>query len=329
MRKYLLLLVILMANCFIGFAQTSPERRTATFLNNLNQFQQVFGNQNYPRARAQDVAADDNTYTCSSKLTAIRDSSSSFRSSSVSSLALQGFGFTIPEDATIQNISVKVRRFKKGTPSVGDHILSLMQRYQQVSANEPGRYGVMWSYLDDEELDYPGRIYPAAETEYLFSQSGSGNNGGVNHNQPYQWTPAMVNAVTFGVRIDNYPPIGKGSAQACYDFVEVTVEYSQPEPGARKSPAIKETKPVKEPVVYPNPFTTKANIQFTASESGRAAVELYNIAGTKIRILFSANVVQGEVYNASFGDALLPGGVYVYTISNGKQKHTGRMIKLE
>jgi len=26
---------------------------------------------------------------------------------------------------------------------------------------------------------------------------------------------------------------------------------------------------------------------------------------------------------------LLPGGVYVYTISNGKQKHTGRMIKLE
>jgi hypothetical protein len=329
MRNFLLLLVILMTNCFIGFAQTSRQTRTATYLNNLNQFQQVFGNQNFPRAKAQDVAADDNIYTCSSKLTAIKDSGSSFRSSSVSSLALQGFGFTIPDDANIQNILVKVRRFKKGGPSVGDHILSLMQRYQQVNANEPSRYGVMWSYLDDEELDYPGRVYPATETEYLFSQNGSGNNGGVNHNQPYQWTPAMVNAVTFGVRIDNYPPIGKGSVQVCYDFVEVTVEYSQPELGTRKSPAIIETKPLKAPIVYPNPFTTKTNIQFTASESGRAIVELYNIAGRRIRTLFSANVVQGEVYNASFGGALLPGGVYVYTISNGKQKQTGRIIKLE
>ena len=328
MKKYLLLLVILPANLF-GFAQTTSETRTATYLNNLNQFQQVFGNQNYPRARPQDVAADDNIYTCSAKLTAIKDSGSSFRSGSVSSLALQGFGFTIPDDATILNIIVKVRRFKKGTPSVGDHILSLMQRYQQMSPDAPSRYGVMWSYLDDEELAYPGRIYPATETEYLFPQSGSGNNGGVQHNQVYQWTPAIVNAITFGVRIDNYPPIGKGSVQACYDLVTVTVEYSQPATKAGRSSAAAEVKTLREPIIYPNPFTTKTNIQFTASESGRAVVELYNIAGTKIRTLFSANVVQGEVYNASFGDALLPGGVYVYTISNGKQKHTGRMIKLE
>jgi len=328
MRKYLFF-VILSASCLFGFAQNSSQTRTATFLNNLNQFQQVFGNQNYPRARAQDVAADDNIYTCTSKLTAIKDSGSSFRSSSVSSLALQGFGFEIPDDATILNIIAKVRRFKKGTPSVGDHILSLMQRYQQVSPDAPSRYGVMWSYLDDEELDYQGRVYPATETEYLFSQSGSGNDGGVNHNQAYQWTPAMVNAITFGVRIDNYPPIGKGSVQVCYDLVEVTVEFSQPAAKAGRSSVAAEVKPLKEPIIYPNPFTTKANIQFTASESGRAVVELYNIAGTKIRTLFSANVIEGEVYNTSFGDALLAGGVYVYTISNGKQKHTGKLIKVE
>ena len=329
MRKYLFLLVILSANSFLCFAQTSSQTRTATYLNNLNQFQQVFGDQNYPRARPQDVAADDNIYTCSSKLTAIKDSTSSFRSTSVSSLALQGFGFTIPDDATIENIVVKVRRFKKGTPSVGDQILSVMQRYQQTSPGVPSRYGVFWTYADDEELEYPGRIYSATETEYLFSQSGSGNNGGFNHNEAYEWTPAMVNAITFGVRIDNYPPIGKGSVQVCYDQVTVTVEYSQPVTKAGRSPAVAEVKPLKEPIIYPNPFTTKTNIQFTASENGRAVVELYNIAGTKIRTLFSANVIQGEVYNASFGDALLPGGVYVYTISNGKQKHTGRIIKLQ
>jgi len=326
MRKYLFLLVILSANLFC-FAQTSSQTKTAAYLNNLNQFQQVFGNQNYPRARPQDVAADDNIYTCTSKLTAVKDSASPSRSSS--SLALQGFGFTIPDDATIENIVVKVRRFKKGTPSVGDLILSLMQRYQQTSPDAPSIYGVMWTYADDEELEYPGRIYPATETEYLFSQSGSGNNGGLFHNHAYQWTPTMVNQVTFGVRIDNYPPIGKGTVQVCYDLITVTVEYSQPATKAGRSSAAADVKMLREPIIYPNPFTTKANIQFTASESGRAIIELYNIAGTKIRTLFSANVIQGEVYNTSFGDALLPGGVYVYTISNGKQKHTGRIIKLE
>jgi hypothetical protein len=204
------------------------QTRTATFLNNLNNFQQVFGNLNYPRARAVDVSANDNICTCSSKLIAIKDSASSFTSNSVSTLALQGFGFTIPDDATIENIVVKVRRFKKGSPSVGDHILSVIQRFQS-GPGQPSRYGVMWTYADDEELEYPGRIYPASETEYLFFQSGSGNNGGINHTQAYQWTPAIVNHQYFGVRIDNYPPIGKGSVQICYDLVDITVEYSLPE----------------------------------------------------------------------------------------------------
>jgi len=327
MRKYLLLLVILSENLF-GFAQTTSQTRTAAYLNNLNQFQQVFGNFNYPRARAQDVAANDNIYTCTSKLTAEKDSGST-HSTSLSTLALQGFGFTIPADATIENIVAKVRRFKKGTPSVGDHILSLMQRFQGGGAGVPSVYGVMWSFLDDEELDYPGRIYPATETEYSFSQKGSGNNGSGYHDQAYEWTSDMVNAITFGVRISSYQPIGKGTVQICYDLVEVTVEYSQPATKAGRSSVAVEVKPLKEPIIYPNPFTTKANIQFTASESGSAVIELYNIAGTKIRTLFSANVVQGEVYNTSFGDALLAGGVYVYTISNGKQKHTGKLIKVE
>jgi hypothetical protein len=73
------------------------------------------------------VEADDNIYTRSSKLLSVKDSTTSFTSNSISSLALQGFGFTIPDNATIVNISVRVKRFKKGTPSVGDHILSVMQ----------------------------------------------------------------------------------------------------------------------------------------------------------------------------------------------------------
>lgn len=204
-------------------AGLSNQTRTATYLNNLNNFQQVYGDQNYPQANAQHVAADDNIYTASSKLNAVRDSTSSFTSNSVSSLALQGFGFSIPGDATIENITVRVRRFKIGRPSIGDAVLSVMRRYN-CDAGEPCRYGVYWTYRDT----YSGKIYPDTETEYSFSQSGSGNNGGMNHNQAYQWTPAMVNHQYFGVRIDNFPPIGKGTVRIFYDLVEVTVAYSQP-----------------------------------------------------------------------------------------------------
>jgi hypothetical protein len=228
-----LLVLILCVNCKKNLNSTDPSQRTgesisgsadasvigsqtrtAAFLNNLNNFQDVFGDQGYPRAKAEDVSTDDGKYASTKKLSAKRNWSSS--------LALQGFGFTIPQEATIENISVRVRRFKSGTPAVGDYFLSLMQRYQCGSG--PCTYGVFWTYLDD----YPGKMYPGTETEYIFSQSGSGNNGGFNHDQAYQWTPAIVNHQYFGVRIDSYPPSGNGSVVINYDLVEVTVEYSQP-----------------------------------------------------------------------------------------------------
>ena len=192
----------------------ASETRTATFLNNLNNFQEVFGDQGYPRAKAEYVSADDGKYASTRKLSA--------NGISFSTLALQGFGFTIPDDATIENIAVRVRRFKSGSPAIGDYFLSVMQRFQ--SGFGPSTYGVFWTHLDD----YPGKMYPNTETEYVFSQSGSGNNGGFNHNQAYQWTPAIVNHQYFGVRIDSYPPSGNGSVVVNYDLVEVTVEYSQP-----------------------------------------------------------------------------------------------------
>lgn len=198
------------------------QTRTATFLNNLNNFQQVFGDQGYPRAKATDVAADDGIYAYTNKLTAARDSAGPFRSSSASSLSLQGFGFTIPDGATIENIYIRLRRFKTGGAPVGDYFLSLMQRYQCGSG--PCTYGMFWTKNDT----YAGKIYPNTETEYVFSQSGSGIDGGFNHDQSYDWTPAIINHEYFGVRIDSYPPIGKGTATIYYDLVEVTVEYSQP-----------------------------------------------------------------------------------------------------
>lgn len=245
-----LLVLTLCVNCKKDYNSTNPlqlssesisesadanviasQTRTASFLNNLNNFQEVFGDQGYPRAKAEYVSADDGKYASTRKL--------STKGNWSSSLALQGFGFTIPEDATIENISVRVRRFKSGTPAVGDYFLSVMQRYQ--GGFGPSTYGVFWTYLDD----YPGKMYPDTETEYVFSQTGSGSNGGFNHDQAYQWTPAIVNHQYFGIRIDSYPPSGNGSVVINYDLVEVTIEYSQPIALAGRSRDVSEIKSIK------------------------------------------------------------------------------------
>ena len=304
MRKYLLLIVILFANYFSGITQPLSQTRTANLFNNIDEAYLNLWAVEGP----QYVSADDDSYAYSKKL-------SSHRGSLL--LVLRDFRFDIPSDATIENIAVSARRFKKGKGSIKDYFATLIR--EPVSTGFGTPYGVWWADPNN---------YPDIETEVIYSQGGTGNNGGSLGNQAYQWTPTLINDQAFGVRIDNYPP-EHGSVVVYYDLVEITVVYSIPAAASRKSTGGTETKPMKEPIIYPNPFTTKTNIQFTAAENGNAVVELYNISGAKIRTLFSGNVIQGQVYNVIAGDAQLPKGIYVYMISNGKQKHTGRIIKLE
>jgi len=186
------------------------QTRTPGFLNNLNNWQDYYWN-SYPGALASNVAADDDTFAYSDKLSP---------SNSYASLSLQGFGFAIPATANIRKITLTLRRFKQGEATIGDFILTLMQQYN--CDNGVCTYGVAWTEKDT----YPGKTYPDTETEYVFSQSGSGDNGGYNHDQKYMWSPASVNYIRFGVRIDVATPLGPGDVTVFYDQVTLAVEYS-------------------------------------------------------------------------------------------------------
>jgi hypothetical protein len=257
------------------------------------------------------VAADDNSYAFSKKLSSGRG---------FLSLTLQDFQFNIPPGATIDNITVTARRFKKGKASIKDYFANLLKPGSGIYS--PSSYGLRWT----DPTPYPG-----AETAISYYQSGSGTNGGLYANQFYEWTPQLINDAAFGVRIDSYEPAG-GSLVVYYDQVTITVTYTQQVPrtsASTKSPDPTKIKFLKAPIVYPNPFITNTNIQFTASESGNTTVELYNISGAKVRTLFSGNVIQGQIYNVKAGDPGLPKGIYIYKLSNGNQKSTGRIIKVE
>lgn len=303
MKRNILLLAMFSAYCLSGLGQSS-QTKTATLYNcfgeaYLNVWAQ--GNSDY-------LAKDDNVYAYTQKLSSGRG---------VVQLLLQGFGFTIPSGATIQNITVSARRFKKGKGSIRDYFAHLV-RYD----NNIGRfnfYGVFWRDLNGNYPDTEGVVY--------YSQSGSGTNGGGQGNQPYQWTPEMINDPAFGLRLNTYEPVS-GSVVVYYDLVQITVQYSSPAV-TRRVADVAENVSLEAPVIYPNPFTMSTRIRFTAAETGNALVELYDIAGVKISALFSGSVIQGQEYHVVAGKGQLAKGIYLYRITNGKQNYTGRIIKLE
>ena len=236
------------------------------------------------------------------------------------------FGFNIPIGATIENIIIKVKRFKMGKLGVRDISAWTVSRCVEDYCS----YGMQ---LSNQEL------WPSEETEITYSEPGSGIDF---FGSPFQWTPAMVNDSFFGfslsaeqIRIQGKTESaihGRPGAIAYIDLLTITVEYSVPSSLSASSLQLKEafaTNEIYKAVAYPNPFSTQTTIRFTAKKDARTLVELYNIKGEKIETLFSSDVHAGQDYNITVQEAVLPKGIYIYTISNGKQKQTGRIIKIE
>lgn len=301
--KKILIILLFIFYVLPGFAQVTVTHTATRF----NDYGGVYVN-NFFQSDPQQVAFDDDIYAKTKKLSS---------KNGYAELRLQGFEFNIPTGATIESISVRVLRFKKGRPNIKDYIAHLRRPQAGSVSSEP--YGYQWGFSPN---------YPETETEYYYNQNGSGNDGGYNHTTAYQWTADMINDRNFGILIQVATPEGAGSVVVYYDQVTISITYTEAVT-IRQAPVTPETKLPRAPVVYPNPFRSKASLQFTAAEDGNAVVDLYTIWGVKIQVLFSGKVFKGQVYQVTVGDGLLPKGVYLYVISNGKQKYTGRIIKLE
>ena len=159
------------------------------------------------------VAANDNSYAYTKKVLKVQRIY----------LVLLDFGFTIPSNAIIENITATVRRFKTGGSQVKDCFVHLLAHHDDPNLEGWRPYGV--------EMANPAILWPGIETEVSYSQSGSGPYGifdpESNITMPYQWTPAMINNPSFGFYLlTNFPD--KNYYYAYFDQVQITVEYSLP-----------------------------------------------------------------------------------------------------
>lgn len=69
-------------------------------------------------------------------------------------------------------------------------------------------------------------------------------------------------------------------------------------------------------IVYPNPFSSDATLEFRADVSERTAVEVYNTQGVLVAKIFDAVTEAGEVYHANIDGSQWAKGLYLVKIVN-------------
>jgi hypothetical protein len=77
---------------------------------------------------------------------------------------------------------------------------------------------------------------------------------------------------------------------------------------------------------FPNPFTTITQVNFEVKENAMTALKVYNLLGQEVGTLFSGQAEVGKVYETSFKSGRLARGMSYYTLTNGTEKVTRRLV---
>lgn len=77
---------------------------------------------------------------------------------------------------------------------------------------------------------------------------------------------------------------------------------------------------------YPNPFSKIAVVEFSPSTDGKSTVEVLNIYGQVVKVLFDDIAFQGMPYSITLDGSDLNNGVYYIRLVNGEQSQVEKMI---
>jgi hypothetical protein len=78
---------------------------------------------------------------------------------------------------------------------------------------------------------------------------------------------------------------------------------------------------------YPEPFNGQTRISFSVYEQSPVKLEVYSVAGKKVKLLVDGNLPPGE-YVAEFQGEMLPSGIYFCRLQGAKGFDTVRKIVL-
>jgi len=77
---------------------------------------------------------------------------------------------------------------------------------------------------------------------------------------------------------------------------------------------------------YPNPFNPSTNVQFSLAQSGVVSLRVYNILGQLVKVVVDNLSLARGTYSYRIDMQNVAGGVYYYTLHQGSQQITRKMV---
>ena len=81
--------------------------------------------------------------------------------------------------------------------------------------------------------------------------------------------------------------------------------------------------------IYPNPATTHGKIEFTSKQNAKTTVELYNIRGQKVGVLFNEKTKMGIPITIEYNTEQFKRGIYYAVITNGSDMYKEKISILK
>ena len=78
--------------------------------------------------------------------------------------------------------------------------------------------------------------------------------------------------------------------------------------------------------VYPNPFSDRLRFEFISPVNVNARIDVYDITGRMVKIVFNSPVEAGVTYIAEFKPNSAVNSIFLYSVTIGDEKYIGKVI---
>ncbi|MDW8109072.1 MAG: SBBP repeat-containing protein [Candidatus Kryptonium sp.] len=80
---------------------------------------------------------------------------------------------------------------------------------------------------------------------------------------------------------------------------------------------------------YPNPFNPQTEIKFDLPESGHVKIEVYNLLGQRVAVLYDGYMEAGYNKTVKWYTKEMPSGIYFYRVTTGKYVEVKKMVLMK
>lgn len=139
----------------------------------------------------------------------------------------------------------------------------------------------------------------------------------------YQWYDATHKFPVFGI---SYTEINSNGFTTRSKSVAMTVQSGMVDV---REPAGERPDMLHLRQNFPNPFNPSTTIAYSLPREERVTLEVFNLIGQRVARLVGDEVQGAGSHEVTFSAAGLPSGVYLYTLTAGKEVHTRKLTLLK